>query len=734
VGDAVSEVQADSIDTEYDNECPDDASQVRPLLDRYYEPRNLNFPSSTRTPEEERVASKALRNEYGTFLEEKSSKYVTVLKTISEKNERNHSRKNDNLMKLLGDVYFLTNCYEKIKSNQGALTPGTDSQTVDEMTMQNFVKASEELRSGTYRFHRSRRIYVDKPGKSTKRPITIPNSMDKIVQEGIRVILNAIYEPVFRFKSFNYGFRPGVSCNEAIQKVKDLAKGSDFALEGDIEGAYNNVQHEKMVETLRERISDNKFLKLIRQLHKSGIMEDDITKDTTLGIPQGGIASPILFNIYMHNFDMFVERRLKELVQARNSQRERVTSNPFSRRYRQIDRKLAQTRNRIDTIYRQSQLSKVSEVKKSDFASRYKEIKKAVRKNKTTKTKIRSSPGHLKQIRALYIRYADDWIIFTNMDEETVMDIKKEIAEYLKSELGLTLSEDKTVLTNLHKKYAKFLGFRFKNNQGFAPIIRYQRKMKDRRTGTMKLSTIRQRASWGLFVDIDHERVENRMILRGMLTEKKRPRALFIITQLKEHEIVTKYRQMISGLFNYYVKQITFKSSLSRYYFYLLYSCYHTIVSRKKTSMRKVMTLYGPDLKMSYTTVFKNKQDQVQEKTSFVRIPKYGELMRLAISRTVKFDLNPPDFFSLRVNLLTAFKYTRYCGICGAHHSPSNPIQAHHVRQIKKGINTRFVNEVMRVLNKKQLVCCKVCHNRIHNGTYNGLNLSSFFDPVLAKL
>jgi len=162
-------------------------------------------------------------------------------------------------MKLLKDPYFLGNCYEKIKSNKGALTPGTDSLTVDEMTWDRFTKVAEEIRSGTFEFGRSRRIYVDKPGKSTKRPITIPNSMDKIVQEGIRVILNAIYEPVFYAKGFNYGFRPGVSCNDAVQKVKDLAKGSDFALEGDVEKAYNNVKHDKMVDTLRERISDNKF-------------------------------------------------------------------------------------------------------------------------------------------------------------------------------------------------------------------------------------------------------------------------------------------------------------------------------------------------------------------------------------------------------------------------------------------------------------------------------------------
>lgn len=149
VGDAASEVQADSIDIEYDNECPDDASQVRPLLDRYYEPRNLNFPSSTRTVKEEKEASKALKTEFRIFSEERSSKYVAVLKTISKKNSIEFSRKNDNLMKLLGDVYFLTNCFSKIKSNRGALTPGTDRQTVDEMTMENFSRVSEELRFGT---------------------------------------------------------------------------------------------------------------------------------------------------------------------------------------------------------------------------------------------------------------------------------------------------------------------------------------------------------------------------------------------------------------------------------------------------------------------------------------------------------------------------------------------------------------------------------------------------------
>lgn len=184
----------------------------------------MSFPSSTRSPEEAREAAIQLRSEYRAFVESHSSKYGTVLKAIAQKNERDHTRKNDNLMKLLKDPYFLSNCYEKIKSNKGALTPGTDSLTVDEMTWDRFTRVAEEIRSGTFKFGRSRRIYVEKPGKPKPRPITIPNAMDKIVQEGVRVILNAIYEPTFRAKSLNFGFRPGVSCNDAIQKIKDSGK------------------------------------------------------------------------------------------------------------------------------------------------------------------------------------------------------------------------------------------------------------------------------------------------------------------------------------------------------------------------------------------------------------------------------------------------------------------------------------------------------------------------------
>ena len=172
-------------------------------------------------------------------------------------------------------------------------------------------------------------------------------------------------------------------------------------------------------------------------------------------------------------------------------------------------------------------------------------MKKAVERYKSLKTRISSTPSHLKKVRALYVRYADDWVIFTNFDRGTVEGLKADIGSYLKSELGLTLSnaltgiaregDEKTILTDLSKGFAKFLGFRFLNNQKYAPITTYQRNSRSRRTGSVRISIVRQRVVWGLYVDIDHSRVEGRMMLKGLLTDKRRPRAFFMISQLKEH-------------------------------------------------------------------------------------------------------------------------------------------------------------------------------------------------------
>ena len=717
-----------------DPNIPDDPAQVSDL-GQTFEPYPL--PTIRAGYEKNLGALRILRQEYKEFASAKMDKIGKTLDKITQKNKKDPRAQNDNLIKILGNKYFLHNCYEKIKSNRGALTPGTDHQTVDEIAERKFENMSKEILSGNFTFGKSRRIYVEKPGKAKLRPITIPNISDRIVQEGIKVILNAIYEPTFEKQGSNFGFRPGRSCGEAMGVIKNGARQMDIAIEGDIEGAYDNVNQEKMIEILSKRITEKKFLKLIKQLHRSGIMEKDIVKETTLGIPQGGTASPILFNIYMHEFDEYVTQKYTRYMEQEQAQRDTIYSgrSPTSRRYRQLERSARVSKQKIDTIFRRTKAKAVSDLKEHPLErQQYIEVKKDIERKKSLKYKFPSQAATRKKPRFLYIRYADDWVFFTNLSAERALEIKKDLGSFLKTELGLTLSEEKTKITNLHKEYAKFLGFRIRNSQNLSPLTTFTANRKIRRTLQVKSIRIKVRKVFKAFIDIDHDRVKWRMRLKGILDQRGRTRRYLLVQQLKEHEIVFKFRQMMEGLFNYYIRHLTYKSNLQQYYYILTFSCLHTLAARKRTTLRKLFMLYGPKITVPYQVEVKDKKGQTKSETHYASLPRYTELMRIAGLRMYRSEEKDKDFLNIKVNLKTSYKFIKYCAICGASPSPGNPIQSHHVRHVRKGKNTDFVRNTMRALNKKQLVCCKTCHNRIHNGTYNGLKLADFFDPDLARI
>lgn len=169
------------------------------------------------------------------------------------------------------------------------------------------MKISTQLITGTYTPSDIRRVWIPKPGKTEKRPLGIPTLHDKIVQQAILMVLEAMYEPIFEQQNHNFGFRPHKGCHDAIIKITQKGQGMSLAIEGDIKGAYNNVKHKTMINILSRQTDDNKFLNLIDRFMKAGIF-DEMSKSRThtfTGVPQGGIVSPILFNIYMYEFDKF---------------------------------------------------------------------------------------------------------------------------------------------------------------------------------------------------------------------------------------------------------------------------------------------------------------------------------------------------------------------------------------------------------------------------------------------
>jgi group II intron reverse transcriptase/maturase len=255
----------------------------------------------------------------------------------------------DDLYSILCRKELLIPAVGNIKNNKGSLTKGINNETIDDIGLKKIEILTEELKNKTFKFKAIRRVYIPKPIKTVKRPLGIPNFMDRIIQEGIRIILEAIYEPIFEKLNVNFGFRKNYSAHQAMHRIKKLSPACEIAIEGDIKGAYDNVNHDILIKILKNTISDKNFINLIQQGLKSGILEFGKYHDTLIGTPQGGIGSPILFNIYMHEFDKYIQEGLQEFINQYNTNENRKTK-PFDPKHKRISDKIYRLRKKYNKL------------------------------------------------------------------------------------------------------------------------------------------------------------------------------------------------------------------------------------------------------------------------------------------------------------------------------------------------------------------------------------------------
>jgi group II intron reverse transcriptase/maturase len=183
--------------------------------------------------------------------------------------------------------------YGRLYSNHGAMTPGVDGETVDGMSLTKITRIIDALRHERYRFTPVKRVYI--PKKNGKmRPLGLPSWSDKLVGEVIRLLLEAYYEP--QFSDHSHGFRPSRGCHTALSKVVATWTGTTWFIEGDIARCFDELDHEIMLKVLGEKIHDNRFLGLMRNMLRAGYLEDWKWNETLSGAPQGGVVSPILSN------------------------------------------------------------------------------------------------------------------------------------------------------------------------------------------------------------------------------------------------------------------------------------------------------------------------------------------------------------------------------------------------------------------------------------------------------
>src|SRR6187200_423294 len=338
------------------------------------------------------------------------------------------------------DLYLLA--YGRIYANQGAMTPGTSAETADGMSEDKIDQIIEAMRHERYRFNPVRRTYI--PKKNGKmRPLGLPSWSDKLVGEVVRLLLEAYYEPQFSDRS--HGFRPGRGCHTALREVQDTWTGTTWFIEGDISDCFGSLNHEIMVRILSEKIHDNRFLRLIRNMLKAGYLEDWRYHQTLSGCPQGGVVSPVLSNIYLHKLDEYVETVLIPQY-TRGTVRKR---NP---EYSRVKNRLAYARKR-------------------GYRAKARELRQQLRRLPV------GNPHDPDYRRLRYSRYADDQLLGFIGPKAEAEAIKNQLARFLRDELALELNADKTLITHARTRAARYLGYEIIAQHGDSKITAGQRSV-----------------------------------------------------------------------------------------------------------------------------------------------------------------------------------------------------------------------------------------------------------------
>ena len=244
----------------------------------------------------------------------------------------------NNLYDLLTWEPLMDWAFDTLMTNRGSRTAGIDrmdKRTAIENKGEILANLKAALKSRTFTPSPVRRVYIPKPN-GQRRPLGIPTLTDRLVQMMVKAILDPIYESDFYHSS--HGFRPQRSCHTALaylhQQTAPKQKKMDWVIEGDIVGCFDHIQHKILMRLLKRRIQDKKLLTLVWQMLKAGVMEGTLFKTTPEGTPQGGIVSPLLANIYLHELDKWMDEKYTGLnYNEKNRRRRRKEGNAFYVRY-----------------------------------------------------------------------------------------------------------------------------------------------------------------------------------------------------------------------------------------------------------------------------------------------------------------------------------------------------------------------------------------------------------------
>ena len=593
-----------------------------------------------------------------------------VLNSLNE-HSKDSSYKFERLYRILFNEELFYVAYQKIASNGGSTTKGSDGRSIDEMSLARIETLIASLKDESYQPHPSRRVHIPKKNGKT-RPLGIPAFEDKLVQEVVRMILEAIYEG--HFETTSHGFRPKRSCHTALLHIQKTFSGAKWFIEGDIKGFFDNIDHDVLVGILRERISDDRFIRLIRKFLKAGYVEDWTFHNTYSGMPQGGIVSPILANIYLDKLDKYVKEYIRHFDMG-TKRRPGKESNDLANERKRTVRKLKKVKDGTE---------------KAALVARL----KAIEQERAAFPSGDEMDGSYRRLK--YIRYADDFILGVIGSKEDALRIKEDIKSFLSESLALELSEEKTLIAHTGKS-AKFLGYEItvtRNNHQRRDVQGRLRRTYGKRVRlNVSMATLRDKL-------LEYGAMEIKL-RNGKEIWKPKCRSGLIFND--DLEILDRYNRETVGFCNYYL--IANNCVVLHNFRYIMeYSMYKTFAGKYRSTVRKINKKYR--LNKLFTVKYEQKgviKSRTFYKTSFKR-------------RTTAFngscDIEPYSIADVsRTNLTDRLKAEK-CELCGA----TGKLIMHHVRNLKDLKGKESWKRLMSARKRKTIALCPSCHRLRHLG------------------
>jgi group II intron reverse transcriptase/maturase len=587
----------------------------------------------------------------------------TVLSIVHERGKRGLPL--EDVYRLLYNPHLYIRAYDRLKINKGALTPGVTDETVDGMTLAKIQKIIELIKFERYRWTPARRVYI--PKKSGKlRPLGLPTWSDKLVQEVMRSILEAYYEP--QFSDHSHGFRPNRSCHTAITTVKKQWVGTRWFIEGDITKCFDKLDHDVLLKTLGEKIHDNRFLNLMKYMLKAGYLEKWKYNATYSGTPQGGVISPILANIYLDKLDGFVE---SELLTTYN----RGKIHKVNPEYGRLNIKISYYRKKPNTG---------------------KMVHELIKQLRTMPSSDMHDPDYR---RLKYIRYADDFLLGFAGPKVEAQEIKNKLRQFLQDELKLELSEEKTLITHATTEAARFLSYNIRTSTDTNHIV------KRRRSGTGQI-----------WLHVPRDVMDAK---KAEYSENENPTHRTYMLNDSDYSIVQKYQSEWRGFVNYY-KLAHNVSNLSGVQYVITGSLLKTLAAKHKSSVAKMAAKYEATIQTEYGPL-KGFQVIVHREGKQPLVAQFGgiPLRRQEGTYTADKPYRIGHTYSDTIDRLMKQR----CEMCGVEAEEENlsRIQSHHVHKLddlnKKGKKPLAEwKKAMIARQRKTLIVCIECHQDITAG------------------